>query len=96
MTDIEVVDRDEAGRYEVLVDGALAGYADRIVDGTVMVLPHTVVDPRFRGRGLAATLVERALADARERSLTVDPQCWYVAQYIDSHPDEQDLLAKSS
>ena len=90
---IEVVDVADRERYEITVDGALAGYCDHHERDGVMVLPHTVVDPRYRGRGLAARLVERALADARERGLKVAPQCWYVAQYIDEHPGERDLLA---
>lgn len=91
-TSIEVVDRPGAGRYEVHVDGAVAGYADRTVRDGVMVLPHTVVDPRFRGRGLAARLVRRALDDARAQGLRVSPLCWYVAEYVQAHPEDQDLL----
>ncbi len=90
---IEVTDAGDAGRYEVRVDGELAGFADRIVRDGVMVLPHTVVDPSFRGRGLAAGLVRRALDDARDQGLVVVPSCWYVARYIDEHPADQDLLA---
>lgn len=89
---IEVTDHDDAGRYEVHVDGALAGYADRrVADGT-MVLPHTVVDPRFRGRGLAAHLVRRALDDARAGGLAVVPACSYVADYLARHPEDLDLV----
>jgi predicted GNAT family acetyltransferase len=90
---IEVTDHDEAGRYEVRVDGELAGFADRTLRDGLIVLPHTVVDPAFRGRGLAAHLVRRALDDARAQGLSVVPSCWYVAQYIDDHPADQDLLA---
>jgi predicted GNAT family acetyltransferase len=90
---IEVSENADAGRYEVRVDGELAGFADRTVRDGVMVLPHTVVDPAFRGRGLAAHLVRRALDDARARGLGVVPTCWYVARYIDDHPADQDLLA---
>ena len=89
---VEVTDNERAGRYEVTVDGELAGFADRIVRDGTMVLPHTVVQPRFRGQGLAAHLVRRALDDARERQLGVVPQCWYVAQYIGDHPAEVDLV----
>jgi len=91
---IEVTEQVEAGRYEVRVDGELAGFADRTVRDGLMVLPHTVVEPRFRGRGLAAELVRRALDDARAQGLQVVPRCWYVAQYIGDHPADQDLLAR--
>jgi uncharacterized protein len=89
---IEVTDQARAGRYEVRVDGELAGFADRTVREGMMVLPHTVVDRRYRGRGLAAELVHRALDDARAQGLGVIPSCWYVAQYIGDHPAEVDLV----
>lgn len=92
---IEVTDHAAAGRYEVRVDGELAGFADRTVRDGVMVLPHTVVDPSFRGRGLAAELVRRALDDARQQGLDVIPSCWYVAQYIGDHPADVDLVPEA-
>jgi predicted GNAT family acetyltransferase len=90
---IEVVDRPEAGRYELRVDGVVAGYADRTVEDGVMVLPHTVVQPAHRGQGLAGRLVRRALDDARAAGLQVLPLCWYVADHIRAHPEERDLVA---
>lgn len=90
--DIEITDDDGAGRYEVRVSGALAGYADRVRRGDTLVLPHTVVDPAFRGRGLAAHLVRRALDDARSEGLSVTPSCSYVADFIARHPADLDLV----
>lgn len=88
----EVTDNEAAGRYEIAVDGAVAGYADRHMGDGVMALPHTVVDPSYRGRGLAGQLIEHALADARSRGLTVAPSCSYVSAYIRDHPDQLDLV----
>ena len=92
---IEVTDVADRGRYEVTVDGTVAGYCDHHERDGVMVLPHTVVDPRYRGRGLAGRLVRRALDDARAQGLSVAPQCWYVAQYIGEHPDDLDLVPEA-
>ena len=61
--------------------------------GSVIELPHTEVDPSMQGRGLGAVLVKAVLDDLMERDVTVVPSCWYVAQYIESHPDYADLLA---
>lgn len=94
-TTIEVADRPERGRYELSVDGEVVGTCDRTVRDGVMVLPHTVVDGRFRGRGLAARLVEHALGDARSQGLTVAPRCWYVAEHIGRHPEHLDLVPES-
>ena len=84
---------DADGRYELWVDGALAGVADFHLDGDAVVLPHTVIDPSRRGKGLGAVLVKGVLDDVRHAGRTVVPACWYVGQYIDEHPEERDLLA---
>lgn len=91
----DVTDHPDAGRYEIHVDGALAGFADRHEGDGVMVLPHTVVDSRFRGQGLAALLIRRALDDARGAGLSVAPACSYVARYIAEHPGELDLVPEA-
>lgn len=89
----EVRRNAERSRYEILVDGEVAGIADYREDGGVWVFPHTVIDSHRRGRGLGAALVRGALDDVRARGATVVPSCWYVAQFVDEHPEYADLLA---
>jgi predicted GNAT family acetyltransferase len=79
-------------RFEIAVDGELAGYlAYKIRDGSID-LQHTVVLPAFRGQGLAGQLAERAFEDARAQGLKVIPSCPFVAGWIPDHPEVQDLL----
>jgi uncharacterized protein len=85
----------ERSRYELLVDGEVVGVADYHVDGGTWTFPHTVIAPERRGQGLGAVLVEAALDDVRRAGGTVVPTCWYVAEFIDAHPDYADLLAPS-
>jgi predicted GNAT family acetyltransferase len=93
--DIEVTDNAVASRYEISVDGALVGFADyRMSDGRV-VFPHTVITPSMRERGLAAILVRHALDAAREAGRVVVPACWYVEQFVDEHPEYEDLLERA-
>lgn len=80
-----------ASRFEVQVDGLLSICDYRRRDG-VLVLPHTVVPPELQGRGIAAALVEAALAHARAEGLRVDPVCSYVAVHLRRHPRHADLL----
>lgn len=76
-----------------MLDGELVGIADyQIMDDRVL-MPHTEIDHGRRGRGLGAVLVRAALDDVRRSGRTVVPQCWYVAQFIDEHPEFQDLVA---
>ena len=73
-----VEDNKEASRYELYVDGELAGFADYYLDDGAMVFPHTEIDPPLRGRGLGEELVRAALEDARARGLRIVPDCPFV------------------
>lgn len=87
---------DAAGRYELVLDGEVIGYADhRVVAEGVEVFPHTVVEPAHEGQGLAAVLVEEALDDVRARGVQIVPSCWYVARWIERNPAYADLVAPS-
>ena len=93
MAEQQVLRNDTVNRYELWVGGAVAGFADYIVQGDTVVLPHTVIDPSRRGQGLGAVLVQGALDDIRAAGRTVIPSCWYVREYIEANPEQQDLLA---
>ncbi len=53
----------------------------------------TFVPPGDRGKGVAARLVEAALGHARSEGLRIIPSCWYVARWIEQHPEHADLLS---
>lgn len=88
-----IVHEPDFNRYDIYVDGIRGGYVEYDVDADVITFTHTVTVPEMRGRGLAGRVVKRALDDARFAGSSVIPQCWYVAQYIDAHPEYADLLA---
>jgi predicted GNAT family acetyltransferase len=89
----EVRRNDARCRYELLVDGELVGVADFHLRGGALVMPHTEIVPPRRGHGLGAVLVQGALDDVRQAGHKVVPACWYVAQFLDDHPDYADLRA---
>lgn len=68
---------------------AFIQYVD--VDSDTINYTHTYVPPELRGRGLAAKLVEAALAQARLDGKKVMASCSYVRSYLESHPEYQDL-----
>ncbi len=80
-------------RYEIFVDGTLAGLTQAIEDGEVVTMPHTKVFDEFEGQGLASQLVTGALDDIRLRGKRIIAECPYVARFIEKHPDYADLLA---
>lgn len=92
--DITVRKNEQQGRFEgVTSDGDVAGYADYHLSGGTVIFPHTVTHRQYREQGVAAQVVRAALDDAREQGLKVVPSCWYVAGFIQEHPEYADLMA---
>jgi predicted GNAT family acetyltransferase len=90
---VTVSDRPNELRYEIEVDGEVAGFINYRREPGVYELVHTDVDPKWEGKGVGATLVRGALDDLRARGLKVRPYCPFVAAYIRRHPEYQDLVA---
>ena len=85
---VDMVTNNEAeSRYEVHVEGALAGFLEYRTVGDVIALVHTEVDEAYAGQGLGAQLAKFALDDAIARDIKVSPLCPFVAKYIDKHPE---------
>jgi len=78
-------------RFEATVDGLLCVASYHLVDG-VMRIHHTAVPRALTGRGIAARLVEAAIAYAGANHLEVEPWCSYVRTYMKRHPESQALL----
>lgn len=89
----EPIQHDAAARsFTVSVNGAVAHLdyelrADRTMDAT-----RTFTPPAARGQGVASRLVRMAMDHAREQGWRVIPSCSYVAEWIDRHPEYEDLL----
>jgi len=85
----------DTGRY-VLAEPDGESYLTYRLDGDHMLIDYTYTPPALRGRGTAAALVDRAVADARARSWRVVPVCPYVKNRIERTPHLRDVLAGSS
>jgi uncharacterized protein len=91
--DVKVQDNPDRRRFEILVDGEVAGFADyRERDGAVAVV-HSQVDNAHRGKGLGGELAKQTLDTLRERGVKVVPSCPFFAQYVADHPEYNDILA---
>ncbi len=92
----EVRNNAENSRYELVIDGDLAGIADYSIMGDQVVMPHTEIQHRRRGQGLGAVLVRGALEDVRSTGRSVVPSCWFVAQFIEENAEFHSLVAAPS
>ncbi|MFJ8623835.1 GNAT family N-acetyltransferase [Kitasatospora sp. NPDC093550] len=87
-----VVERaDERNRYEIHVDGKLAGFTEYRDHEEQRVFFHTEIDDAFAGQGLAGRLVQEALTDVRAAGKRIVPICPYVAKFLTKHEEFTDI-----
>jgi predicted GNAT family acetyltransferase len=89
----EITDNTGKNRYEIRVDGDLAGFVEYEREGDSVVLIHTEVDSAFEGKGVGSALARGTLDDIRGKGGTVVPVCPFIKKWIGKHPDYRDLVA---
>ena len=87
-----VTDNTDESRFEVRVDGELAGISEYKLHGDPITFTHTEVDDAYEGQGLGSVLSRHVLDAARDAGLAVFPACPFIARYIKRHPQYQDLV----
>lgn len=94
-TRIELEDNGAKGRYFVKgPDGAEAEMTFTKVGEHQLIIDHTEVPDAFRGQGVGARLVMRAVEDARAAGKTIIPLCPFAAAQFRRHPEWADVLKK--
>jgi uncharacterized protein len=91
MSEVAVVDNRERSRYEITVDGVVAGFAAYVRKPDHVNFTHTEIGSEYGGQGLGGTLVAGALADVRASGGKLVATCPFVKSYLDKHPEYQDL-----
>jgi hypothetical protein len=93
---IEVADNPTAARFEVTLDGRLAGFAEYRLKAGTIVFTHTEILPEYEGKGLGTRLARAALDAAGDAGLTVVPLCPFIAGYIERHPEYGGLVGEKA
>ena len=91
--DVTVTDNPGQNRYDALVDGSVAGFAEYVDKDGVRVFTHTEVDDAYEGRGVGSALARGALDDVRARGGRLQPLCPFIRSYLDRHGEYADLVA---
>jgi hypothetical protein len=87
-----VRDNKDRGRFELDVEGEVA-FANYRLTPQAVIITHTETPAPLRGRGIAADLVKGALDLIRADGRKVIAGCSYVVDYMERHPEYQDLAA---
>jgi predicted GNAT family acetyltransferase len=89
----DVRDNTDQNRFEIAVDGEVAGFAEYRRDGDVVDITHTEIGDAYEGQGLGGKLARGALDLVRASGAKVVPSCPFIKGWIDKHEDYQDLLS---
>ncbi len=87
-----VTDHPERGRFEIAVDGEVAGFVTYHRVGENLDFTHTEIDDRYEGRGLGSTLIRAALEATRAQGLGALPHCPFVKSFMERHPEYVELV----
>ena len=57
-----------------------------------IIIDHTIVEPEFKGKGVAKQLLYKVVGMARENNLKIVPECSYAVAMFKKLTDLQDVL----
>ncbi|MCU0830011.1 MAG: GNAT family N-acetyltransferase [Rhizobiaceae bacterium] len=88
--DALIVREDEKtkGCYSYTANGAMAAMTFSKLGDTAIIIDHTEVPDAFKGMGIGAKLVARAVADARAQGIKILPLCPFAAAQFKKHAAE--------
>jgi predicted GNAT family acetyltransferase len=94
--EITVHDNPDKSRFDILVDGAHAGFSVYKDLGAASarqrIFYHTVVFDEFEGNGLASVLTRTALGVSVQAGHRIVAVCPYVTKWLATHHDFDDAI----
>lgn len=77
------IEHDTAGkRFSAVSEGKEVGYLTYHLDGDVLNITHTIVNPAMRGQGIARQLVLACRSFAESESLQITSVCSYASAVL--------------
>jgi predicted GNAT family acetyltransferase len=92
MANDQVRHNEAEQRFELDVNGMTA-VAEYQRDGNILTFTHTEVPIEFREHGIGKKLARGALEMVQAAGDKVIPQCPFIAHFMKTHPEFEDLHA---
>lgn len=93
MTEVKQQETDSKGSFYIEKNG------ERIAEMTYskagddrIIIDHTEVSDVLRGQGAGKQMVEKAVAYAREKKISIIPLCPFARSVFDKNPSLRDVL----
>jgi predicted GNAT family acetyltransferase len=88
-----VTDNTALNRYELITEGGVAFVRYRTAPG-IRTLTHAEVPKALEVHGLGSALAQGTLELARTQGYRIVPQCPFIVDFIEKHPEFRDLVAR--
>ncbi len=89
----KIINNTSSSRIEAKLDSEIIGLIDyELSDDKIMIVPHTEVNTKYEGQGIAGAMTKVLLDFAEVSGYKVLPICPYTKTYIDRHPEYHKLL----
>lgn len=98
MSEPIVTDNADASRFEIQVDGSVAGFAEYDLrdEGRTVAITHTEVGDAYAGQGLAKKLAVATLDTLRADGRALLPYCPFFQTFVKKNPEYLDLVPEES
>ena len=75
------------------VDGEIAAEMNIIFDDSGrIIIEHTLVSPKFNGKGLGKIMIAKAVEYARENGVKITARCEYARSFFEKNMEYSDIL----
>jgi len=93
MTDKYLIGFDEVNnQFYIKVNDEIVAEMNIIFDDSGrIIIEHTLVNPKFNGKGLGRLMVAKAVDYARENRIKIRPQCEYAKSVFEKTPEYRDV-----
>jgi len=89
---LRIVDNPDRQRYEAFLGDEKAGYSEYEIRPDRVVFTHTVVRPKFEGKGIGSRLAKFAVEDVRARGLRITPVCPFIRSWLKRHEEYDEMV----
>lgn len=91
VSQLEVVHNPEASQFEIQLVAGMAVVEYQLAAQT-MRFTHTYVPIAYEGLGVGSKLARASLDYALANGYKIEPSCWFIAGYVERHPEYQSNL----
>lgn len=93
MTDKYLIGFDEVNNqfYIKVDDEIIAEMTTTIENSQRIIIEHTIVSPKYSGKGLGKLLVVKAVEVARQNGLKITPRCEYAKSVFEKTTEYRDV-----